>query len=196
MNTKISLAILAVVALVVGAILFFNRSDADPQALASQGGKVTVVEYLDLECPACGAAFPGVEKLRSEYGDKVDFQLRHFPLPMHRNAEQAAVAVEAAGSKRDEMFHLMYSNQQNWAGKQTSQRETFLGYARSLGLDIAAFEKAMDDPATLSKVSAQRTEGASLGVNSTPTFFVNGTRFEGAPTYAALKKSIDSALAK
>lgn len=196
MNTKISLAILAVVALVVGAILFFNRSDADPQALASPGGKVTVVEYLDLECPACGAAFPGVEKLKPEYGDRVDFQLRHFPIPSHRNAEQAACAVEAAQDKRDQMFHLMYSNQQSWAGKQTSQRETFLGFARELGLDLPAFEKAMDDPATLAKVRAQRSEGTSLGVNSTPTFFVNGTKFQGAPTYAALKKSIDAALAK
>jgi protein-disulfide isomerase len=195
-NTKISLALVAIVAVIIGAVLFFARDDSEPQALAQTDGKVTVVEFLDLECPACGAAYPGVAKLKEEYAGKVDFQLRHFPIPSHVNAEQAACAVEAAGAKRDDMFKLMYTNQRAWAGQQTSQRETFLSFAKELNLDLTEFQKVMDDPKTLEKVRAERSEGSKLGVRGTPTFFINGEKFEEAPTYNALKTAIDEALAK
>ncbi|WP_112268189.1 DsbA family protein [Lentzea terrae] len=194
-NARLSLVIVAVVAVVVAGFLLFNRNDttAAPQ---SSGGKVSVVEYLDLECPSCRAAHPGVEKLKGEYGDRVTFTIKHFPIPSHRNAELAAVAVEAAGAqgKRDEMFKLMFSAQQEWGGQQTSQRAAFVGFAQQLGLDPAAFEKALDAPALRDQVLASRTEGAKLGVTGTPTFFINGTKFTGAPTYDALKSAIDKEL--
>ena len=194
-NARLSLVIVAVVAVVVGAFLLFGRNDttAAPQ---SPGGKVTVVEYLDLECPSCRAAFPSVERLKTEYGDRVMFDVRHFPIPSHRNAELAAVAVEAAGAqgKRDDMFRLMFDAQQEWGGQQTSQRAVFVGFAQQLGLDQAAFEKALDDSALRERVLAQRAEGSKAGVNSTPTFFVNGTKFSGAATYDKLKAAIEKEL--
>src|SRR5688572_23495040 len=112
-NARLSLIIVAVVVVVVAGFLLFSRNDttAAPQ---SADGRVTVVEYLDLECPSCRAAFPGVERLKTEYGERVTFDVRHFPIPSHRNAELAAVAVEAAGAqgKRDEMFRVMFDAQQ------------------------------------------------------------------------------------
>lgn len=194
-NARLSLVIIAVVAVVVGVFLLFGRNDttAAPQ---SQDGKVTVVEYLDLECPSCRAAFPGVERLKTEYGERVTFDVRHFPIPSHRNAELAAVAVEAAGAqgKRDDMFRMMFDAQQEWGGQQTSQRAVFVGFAQQLGLDQAAFEKALDDPALRERVLAQRTEGSKAGVTGTPTFFINGTKFTGAPSYDKLKAAIDEEL--
>ncbi|MDX8055385.1 thioredoxin domain-containing protein [Lentzea sp. BCCO 10_0798] len=191
-NARLSLIIVAVVAVVVAGFLLFSRNDttAAPQ---SADGRVTVVEYLDLECPSCRAAYPAVERLKTEYGERVTFDVRHFPIPSHRNAELAAVAVEAAGAqgKRDEMFRLMFDAQQEWGGRQTSQRAAFTGFAQQLGLDQAAFDKALDDPALLDRVLAQRTEGSKAGVTGTPTFFVNGTKFSGAPTYDALKAAIE-----
>ncbi|SFR27573.1 Thioredoxin [Lentzea waywayandensis] len=191
-NARLSLIIVAVVAVVVAGFFLFSRNDttAAPQ---SADGKVTVVEYLDLECPSCRAAFPGVERLKTEYGDRVTFDVRHFPIPSHRNAELAAVAVEAAGAqgKRDDMFRLMFDSQQEWGGQQTSQRAVFSGFAQQLGLDGAAFEKALDDPALKERVLAQRTEGGKAGVTGTPTFFINGTKFTGAPTYDGLKAAIE-----
>jgi protein-disulfide isomerase len=194
-NARLSLVIVAVVAVVVAGFLLFNRNDTTA-APSGGGGKVSVVEYLDLECPSCRAAHPGVEKLKGEYGDRVTFTIKHFPIPSHRNAELAAVAVEAAGAqgKRDEMFKLMFSSQQEWGGRQTSQRAVFVQFAQQLGLDPAAFEKALDDSALREQVLASRTEGAKLGVTGTPTFFINGTKFTGAPTYDALKSAIDKEL--
>ncbi|MDX8148545.1 thioredoxin domain-containing protein [Lentzea sp. BCCO 10_0061] len=191
-NARLSLIIVAVVAVVVAGFFLFSRNDttAAPQ---SADGKVTVVEYLDLECPSCRAAYPGVERLKTEYGDRVTFDVRHFPIPSHRNAELAAVAVEAAGAqgKRDDMFRLMFDSQQEWGGQQTSQRAVFSGFAQELGLDAAAFEKALDDQALRDRVLAQRTEGSKAGVTGTPTFFINGTKFTGAPTYDGLKAAIE-----
>ncbi|MCR3752345.1 DsbA family protein [Lentzea californiensis] len=191
-NARLSLIIVAVVAVVVAGFLLFSRNDttAAPQ---SADGRVTVVEYLDLECPSCRAAYPGVERLKTEYGERVTFDVRHFPIPSHRNSELAAVAVEAAGAqgKRDDMFRLMFDAQQEWAGQQTSQLAVFTGFAQQLGLDQAAFDKALDDPALRERVLAQRTEGSKAGVTGTPTFFINGTKFTGAPTYDALKAAIE-----
>ncbi len=196
-NARLSLVVVAVVAVVVAGFFLFSRNDTTVGS-RSGDGKVSVVEYLDLECPSCRAAFPGVEKLKSEYGDRVTFAIKHFPIPSHRNAELAAVAVEAADAqgKRDQMFKVMYESQQEWGGQQTSQRAAFVGFAQRLGLDTAAFEKALDDSALRERVLASRTEGAKLGVQGTPTFFVNGTKFSGAPSYDNLKAVIDRELAK
>ncbi|MET9626926.1 thioredoxin domain-containing protein [Lentzea sp. NPDC006480] len=196
-NARLSLVIVAVVVVVVAGFLLFSRNDttAAPQ---SADGKVTVVEYLDMECPSCRAAFPGVEKLKNEYGDRVTFTVKHFPLPMHRNAELAAIAVEAADAqgRKHEMFKALFESQQEWGGQQTSQRAKFLNVARQLALDTAAFEKALDDPTLRDRVLASRAEGAKLGVQGTPTFFINGTKFSGAPSYDNLKAGIDRELAK
>jgi protein-disulfide isomerase len=92
------------------------------------------------------------------------------------------------------MFKLMFERQQEWGGQQTSQRAAFVTFAQQLGLDTAAFETALGDSALKERVLAQRTEGAKAGVTGTPTFFINGTKFTGAPTYEALKSAIDKAL--
>jgi protein-disulfide isomerase len=195
-NARVSLVIVAVVAVVVAGFLLFGRNDTTAAPGSSADGRVTVVEYLDLECPSCRAAYPGVERLKTEYGERVTFDVRHFPIPSHRNAELAAVAVEAAGAqgKRDDMFRVLFDAQQEWGGQQTSQRAAFVAFAQQLGLDQAAFEKALDDPGLRSRVLDQRTEGSKAGVTGTPTFFVNGTKFTGAPTYDGLKKAIEREL--
>jgi protein-disulfide isomerase len=195
-NARLSLIIVAVVAVVIAGFVLFNRNSNTTAAPRSGDGKVAVVEYLDLECPSCRAAYPGVEKLKTEYGDRVTFTVKHFPIPSHRNAELAAVAVEAAGAqgKRDEMFKLMFETQQEWGGQQTSQRAAFVGFAQQLGLDTAQFEKGLDDSALRERVLAERTEGSKLGVQGTPTFFINGTKFSGAPSYDALKTAIEREL--
>ncbi|MDX3659429.1 thioredoxin domain-containing protein [Streptomyces sp. ID05-26A] len=194
-NARLSLIIVAVVAVVVAGFLLFSRNDTTA-APGSADGRVTVVEYLDLECPSCRAAYPGVERLKTEYGERVTFDVRHYPIPSHRNAELAAVAVEAASAqgKRDDMFRVLFDAQQEWGGQQTSQRAAFVAFAQQLGLDQAAFEKALDDPALRERVLAQRTEGGKAGVTGTPTFFINGTKFTGAPSYDALKTAIEKAL--
>jgi protein-disulfide isomerase len=106
--------------------------------------------------------------------------------------------VEAAAQqgKLEEMYRTMYEQQHVWGGQQVPQRETFLGFAQALGLDMPAFEAALDDPATAARVRKDRDDGVALGVQGTPTFFVNGVMFQQQPTYDGLKAAIDRELAR
>jgi len=219
-NAQVSLTIVAMVAAVVGLLLFINRPADPPAGEAGQAsddaraemlvrpdshklstaadGKVTVVEFLDLECEACGAAYPGVEQLRGEYGDRITFVMRYFPVPSHVNAELAARAVEAAGKQGEleQMYSTMFRTQPYWGDQRASHRGTFLGFARDLGLDMTRFEADLDAQATIDRVLRDRTDGVVLGVTGTPTFFINGALFQGQPSYQGLKDAIDRELAR
>ncbi|MFD6033590.1 DsbA family protein [Streptomyces griseoincarnatus] len=219
-NLKISLALVAVVLAVVAALLAANRTpqastdgtDAD-QGKAAPGsvlvrpdshrlstakdGKVTVVEFLDLECESCRAAFPVVEQLREEYEGRVTFVMRYFPIPSHQNAELAARAVEAAAAqgKLEAMYQKMYQTQESWGDQQVSHEETFRGFARELGLDMKRFEADWKDPATAKRVEKDRQDGLALGVQGTPTFFINGQRPQ-IQTAEDFRAAIEAELAK
>ncbi|MFF8382225.1 DsbA family protein [Streptomyces kanasensis] len=223
-NLKISLALVVVVLAVVGALLVGNRTqDVSAEAPATNGGsagtpsgtasvlvrpdshrlstakdgKVTVVEFLDLECESCRAAFPDVERLREEYKGRVTFVIRYFPIPSHRNAELAARTVEAAArqGRVEAMYKKMYETQESWGDQQVSHEETFRGFARELGLDMKKFEADWKDPATAERVEKDRRDGIALGVQGTPTFFVNGNRPQ-IGSLADFRAAIDAELAK
>lgn len=168
-----------------------NRSEAAPTADA--GGvqvvrdsshrlndlpdpKVTLVEFLDFECEGCRAAYPLVEELRNQYGDRVEFVIRYFPLSGHFNGERAARAVEAAAQQGqlEAMYRKMYETQSEWGEQRVPADDVFRGFATDLDLDMAAFDAAYNDPATLERIRVDQQDGEKLGVMGTPTFFVNG----------------------
>lgn len=140
------------------------------------GAEVTFVEFLDFECEGCRAAYPVVEQLRADYGDRVEFVMRYFPLPGHFNAERAARAVEAASQQGqlEAMYHKMFTTQSQWGEGRTPADGTFRGFAAELGLDMAAFDAAYNDPATLERIRLDVADGQALGIQGTPTFFVDG----------------------
>jgi protein-disulfide isomerase len=140
--------------------------------------KAQLVEFLDFECPSCRSIHPVVEELRAEFGNRITFVNRHFPLSVHPNSGQAALAAEAADQqgKYQEMANRLFETQQEWAGKQQSQAPLFRTYAEGLGLDLAAFDAAVADPATEERVLADIADGEALGVKGTPTFFLNGEK--------------------
>lgn len=140
------------------------------------GAAVTVVEFLDFECEGCRAAYPIVERLRAEYGDRAQFVVRYFPLSGHFNGERAARAVEAAAQqgKLEAMYQKMFQTQPQWGEKSTPADDVFQGFAAELGLDMAAFDVAYNDPATLERIRLDVEDGETLGVQGTPTFFVDG----------------------
>jgi protein-disulfide isomerase len=190
LTTAVIVAIVAVTVFVL-----VNRSDSDrPSEVSADtgtaqvvrenshrlntvpGAAVTFVEFLDFECEGCRAAYPVVEQLRTDYGDRVEFVLRYFPLSGHFNAERAARAVEAAAQQGqlEPMYHKMYETQAQWGEERTPADEVFRGFAAELGLDMAAFDVAYNDPATLERVRLDVNDGEALGVEGTPTFFING----------------------
>ncbi|NKX52410.1 thioredoxin domain-containing protein, partial [Arthrobacter deserti] len=107
--------------------------------------KAELVEFLDFECEACLAAHPFVEELRKEHGRTVTIVNRYFPLPGHRNSMNAAVAVGAAaqqGAYR-QMDQKMFRTHQDWGGSAEDKSAVFRGFARELGLDMAAYDRAV-----------------------------------------------------
>jgi protein-disulfide isomerase len=171
-------------------------SRPDSRALSRGSSQVTFVEFLDFECEACGSLYPVIEQLRADYGDRVSFVVRYFPLPNHFNADRAARAVEAAAQQDrfEQMYSTMFERQAQWGEQQTPADDVFRGYARELGLDLAAWDAAYVAPATLDRVRADVADGTALGVTSTPTFFLDGTRLQPR-TVQELRAALDAALA-
>lgn len=136
---------------------------------------VELVEYGDYQCPHCGRAHPIVKKLQEELGPKLRFVFRNFPLAkIHPQAKDAAIAAEAAGvqGKFWEMHDVLFENQK----RLTSQ--ALLEYATSLGLNVDQFQKDLKKAEFDEKVEAEFYSGMRSGVNATPTFFINGEKYE------------------
>lgn len=160
--------------------------------------KVELVEFLDFECEACRAQFPTMERIRREYDGKINFAIRYFPLSGHQNGMNAALAVEAA-SKQDaleEMYMKMYETQGEWGESPDSKADVFVGFAEELGLDMKQFKADVNDPATKEMITKDQADGAALGVQGTPTIFLNGEQLEAMPRYELLKERIDALLAE
>ena len=170
---------------------------ADSHILGPEGDSgVAFVEFLDFECEACRAAYPAVEQLRKDYQGRVTFVARYFPMPGHFNGERSARAVEAAAQqgKFEQMYHRMYATQTQWGEQQTPHDDLFLSFAEDLDLDLVKFNSDYQDPATARRIARDVEDGKALGVQGTPTFFVDGERLEPR-TYEDLTEALDAALA-
>jgi protein-disulfide isomerase len=145
---------------------------------ATSTEKAQLVEFLDFECESCRAAAPLVEELKKEYGDRITFVNRYFPLPGHRNSGTAALAVEAAAQqgKYGQMSGKMFETQPEWGEKQDSQATLFRTFAQELGLDMDKYDAAVADDKTRDRIRKDVADGTALGVTGTPTFFLNGEK--------------------
>jgi len=138
---------------------------------------VTLVEYGDFECPACGAAYPIVELVRRQMGARLRFVFRHFPLTqMHPHALHAAEAAEAAGAQGKfwQMHAMLFEHQD------ALEDPDLVGYAKALHLDVKRFTTELSSEMHLPRIRKDTQSGIRSGVNGTPTFFINGVRFDGA----------------
>jgi protein-disulfide isomerase len=210
-NLKVTLGVLGAALAVLLIVVATNLTEPKNTAASAQvvrddshrlstaaDGKVTVVEFLDFECEACGAAYPGVEKLRAEYGDKITYVVRYFPIASHPNAFNAAHAAEAAArqGKFEDMYVKLFDNQTQWGHTEESRAPVFEQYAQELGLDMTRFKTDVAGTDVAERVKSDFADGQALGVSGTPTFFINGEKFTGEPTYEGLKATIDTALSK
>lgn len=160
---------------------------------------VTLIEYSDFQCPACGAYYPIIQKLMaSTTQGKLRVVYRHFPLyPLpHPNSMIAAQASEAASNQGKfwEMYELLFAGQKTWADLSRDKAiETFKTYAGTLGLNVVLFGTDLESPTVKARVERNRAEGTALGINSTPTFFLNGRAIVNPQGYDAFKALIDQA---
>jgi protein-disulfide isomerase len=146
--------------------------------------KVVFVEYGDFQCPSCGGAYAQVKSATESYKDKVAFIFRNFPLTtLHPNARAAAAAAEAAGlqGKYWEMHNMLYEGQADWESLSGDQRTNiFVSYASQLKLDTAKFKTDIASSAVNSKISFDQAVGNKIGVNATPTFYLDGQKLSDA----------------
>ncbi|NML57528.1 DsbA family protein [Chryseobacterium cheonjiense] len=141
--------------------------------------ELVIVEYGDYQCPYCGAAYPVLKELMDEFGNQVQFVFRNFPLSeMHQYARPAAIAAEAANlqGKFWEMHDAIYENQQ-YLNKDLLQE-----IAEKLNLNINQFKNDIESSELAEKVDSDFESGIISGVNGTPSFFVNGKKFNGGAT--------------
>ena len=160
---------------------------------------VSIIEYGDFQCPACGTYEPIVQQLEKKYGDKVTFVFRHFPLyQIHPNALISAQATEAASlqGKFWEMHDILYSTQKEWSELTTPDATKKIHqYAVGLGLDSDQFDTDITAPTTIAKVQLQLKSGEAAKIDHTPTFFLNLTQIQNPNSYDEFAKVIDAALA-
>lgn len=158
--------------------------------------EVVLIEYGDFQCPACGAYYPVLKQLKEEYGDQVSFIHRDLPLrSIHRNAQLSAQAAQAAGlqGKFWEMHDKLYETQEIWSDIRSPQSD-FEKYASEIGLDVEQFKNDLKSDSVKQTVNSSYDEAISSGLNSTPSFILNGEAIDNPRGYEAFQVLIDEAL--
>jgi protein-disulfide isomerase len=148
---------------------------------------IILVEYGDFQCPHCGAAYPIVKQIEKKYSKDLAFVFRQFPLSeSHPFAVAAAVASEAAAIQGRfwEMHALLFEYQSRLSAA------TILHHAKTLELDMVRFEKDIQDPTLFKKVDASFESGILSGVNGTPSFFINGIKYNGSYDFNSISEAI------
>ena len=167
--------------LIVALALFLAANPAaaqgDAPARGPAGAALEIVMFSDFQCPYCAGAIPVLDSLVARNPADVRVVYRHYPLPNHEHAEQAAIAaIEAARQGAFWPYHdLLFTHQDRLADVD------LVGYADSLGLDAEAFARALSERTHADAVQTDVALAESLSVTGTPTFFVNGYRLVGVP---------------
>jgi protein-disulfide isomerase len=163
----------------------------EDHAQGPESADVTLVEYGDYECPYCGQAYPIVPQVQKQFGKRLRFVFRNFPLSeMHSHAEAAAEVAEFAGTQGKfwEMHDKLYENQDRLG------EVLYLDLAAKLKLSTAALGQALEQRTFEARVRADFKGGVRSGVNGTPTFFINGHRHDGSFDFATLVSAIHQAI--
>lgn len=202
-ESKVLLGILGATVVIIGvASVFFSQSSKSQPAISREklitsnaytignaSASAYLVEFSDFQCPACKSAKPFVDATVERYKEKLLFVYRHFPLGQHQYAIQAAIAAEAAGlqGKFWEMNYLLFANQDKLSD------DLYMRLAKELYLDEKKFADALSDPKLKEKVIQDRDYGVSIGIDSTPTFFLNGKKITLA-SFTDLKTEVERVL--
>ena len=215
--------VIGTLALLFGGIFLFSRNAAtktngkqvnaillEPAGKQKTGGivngnytavptnpSVSLVEFGDFECPACSAYNPLVKQVLAEFAGKITFAFKNFPLSQHANAPISSYAAEAAGlqGKYWQMHDKLYESQSDWANS-TDAKAIFEGYAKDLGLNVTQFDSDISSQKVKNFIQKDVADGTTIGINSTPTFYVNGVKIDSPGSLDGFKKIIQEAINK
>lgn len=161
--------------------------------LGPEQAPVTVVEFLDPECESCRVMYPMVKQLLTEFDGRMKLVIRYMPL--HGNAVYASSLLEAAREQNKywEFLEIMMARQPEWASHAAPRPELLLTDAPMVGIDVSKLKADAENPQIRIRILQDQTDGQSLGVNGTPTFFINGRELARL-SYGDLKLAIQSQL--
>lgn len=165
---------------------------------ATSSAKITLVEFGDYECPACSVYNQFVKQILSDFRGNINYVFRSFPLPQHKNAWISSQAAEAAGlqGKYWQMHDKLYETQADWSSN-TDAKTIFISYAQNLGLDLNKFKADIDSQTVKDKIQADYNDGNFVKLDSTPTFYLNGTKVElSTGKYDDLRNAVNAELSK
>jgi len=147
----------------------------DRPSFGRQEAPVTIVEFLDPECESCRVMYPMVKQLLTEFDGRVRLMIRYMPL--HGNAVYASTLLEAAREQNKywEFLEIMMARQPEWASHAAPRPDLLLTYAPLVGIDVARLKTDAENPQIRIRILQDQTDGQSLGVTGTPTFFINGS---------------------
>ncbi len=186
---KLIATLFAAVLLFMGAGGFLSTTTAQ----SSEGDvSITITEFSDYQCPACAYFHPMVKKLKEQFGDQINLELKYYPLNSHQFAALAARAAESAKNQGKflEMHNKLFENQNQWANS-GNPTPIFVNYARDIGLDIDQFKEDLNSGETQRVVMEQKQVGVNKGVRSTPTFIIDGEQLNPLPrTYAQFEQVV------
>jgi protein-disulfide isomerase len=152
-----------------------------PHIRGNPDAPVTLEEFADFQCPSCGLYYGELKKIEEEFGTRLRVIFREYPLyPKHEHSVLAAQAAEAAGMQGRfwDMHDKLYENQKTWSDEKDAL-PFFVDYARQIGLDMDRFNRDLNSDAVAARISGDGIRAHALGVESTPTFFVNGQEAKG-----------------
>lgn len=144
---------------------------------ASASATVTLVEFGDYVCPACGVYAPYIKQLLTDYPGKITYVFRNYPLSYHSNATEASYAALAAGlqGKYWEMHEKIYETQSNWS-EISDPKSVFSEYVKELNLDVNQFLIDIDSQSVKDIVVRDTNDGNTVKLKETPTFYINGEK--------------------
>jgi protein-disulfide isomerase len=208
LKIKLGLIVATIVILIIGVFVVSGKfgstgSKIDSQILVSAtshqtatgSAQVTLVEFSDFQCPACIDYYPVVKKITEEYKDKMNFVYRNFPLQQHKNALPAATAAEAAAKQGQffQMYDKLFTGHLEWENE-ADPKTVFEKYAKDLSLSLDKFRTDMNSDEVKKIIEDDYQDGLKAGVDSTPSFYVNGEKIQNAVSFEDFKKIIDNAL--
>ncbi|MDO8655480.1 MAG: DsbA family protein [bacterium] len=168
--------------------------DAQDHVRGNASAKVTIVEFSDLQCPYCKSFHPTIQQALSEYGDKVRWVYKHFPLDaIHPQAIPAAEASECVFEQKGDQGFWTFTDSV-FGNQERIGPALFRELAQQQGLDMGSYDQCVSSRKYQDKVQQDYQDGVQIGVNGTPASFVNGVPVSGAVPYATLKAAIDEAL--
>lgn len=162
----------------------------DAPSFGPKDAKVTIVEFSDFQCPYCSRAAEAAKQIKEKYGDKVRFVFRQFPLSFHPQAQKAAEASLAANAQgKFWQYHDALFANQSALGEEDLKK-----HASKVGVNAGNLEKALKSDQYKKQVEADVALGTEVGVNGTPTMFINGKRVQNATSFEAIEPMIKEAL--